>query len=154
MSKQASKTGVSESSELAPQTLESSTPITKEQNKAQAISWDEWTIAEHDKDRGTRQVIDEPKTPFVTSQNLKEAALAEALELKLNEAKDEQEKTEENKKAFEEKRKRHYNMGSRMKEAMRIAQKSIEEEDSDKEQTGQPNDSEQKKINSPSSTKS
>jgi len=28
------------------------------------VKWDEETIAEHDKERGTRQVIDEPDTPF------------------------------------------------------------------------------------------
>lgn len=28
------------------------------------IKWDEATIAEHDKDRGTRMKIDEPKTPY------------------------------------------------------------------------------------------
>lgn len=31
------------------------------------VRWDEATIAEHDKDRGTRMVIDEPDTPFVRS---------------------------------------------------------------------------------------
>jgi len=31
------------------------------------IRWDEDTIAEHDKDRGTRMKIDEPDTPFVRS---------------------------------------------------------------------------------------
>ncbi|KAK8810374.1 hypothetical protein WA538_002947 [Blastocystis sp. DL] len=29
------------------------------------VTWDEATIAEQDKDRGTRCVIDEPKTPYV-----------------------------------------------------------------------------------------
>ena len=28
------------------------------------IAWDEPTIAEHDKERGTRMKIDEPDTPF------------------------------------------------------------------------------------------
>merc|ERR1719379_2705096 len=31
------------------------------------ITWDEQAIAEHDKERGTRQKIDEPDTPFVRS---------------------------------------------------------------------------------------
>lgn len=31
------------------------------------VTWDEHIIAEHDKDRGTRQKIDEPDTPFVRS---------------------------------------------------------------------------------------
>ena len=30
--------------------------------------WDEPTIAEHDKERGTRQKIDEPDTPFASYQ--------------------------------------------------------------------------------------
>ena len=33
-------------------------------SKTTVIKWDEVTIAEHDKERGTRQVIDEPPTPF------------------------------------------------------------------------------------------
>lgn len=32
--------------------------------KKSRITWDEEVIAEHDKDRGTRQIIDEPPTPF------------------------------------------------------------------------------------------
>jgi len=28
------------------------------------VKWDETTIQEHDKERGTRQKIDEPKTPY------------------------------------------------------------------------------------------
>ena len=34
------------------------------------ITWDEEAIAEHDKERGTRQKIDEPKTPFVHDSEL------------------------------------------------------------------------------------
>jgi hypothetical protein len=33
-------------------------------SKKSGIAWDEPTIAEHDKDRGTRMKIDEPDTPF------------------------------------------------------------------------------------------
>lgn len=33
-------------------------------SRKQTIIWDEPTIAEHDKERGTRQKIDEPPTPF------------------------------------------------------------------------------------------
>mmetsp|Transcript_27425 Transcript_27425/g.69164 ORF Transcript_27425/g.69164 Transcript_27425/m.69164 type:complete len:192 (-) Transcript_27425:212-787(-) len=40
------------------------------------VKWDEWTIAEHDKERGTRQKIDEPKTPFVTLEEAKAEAAA------------------------------------------------------------------------------
>lgn len=35
--------------------------------KPDRVTWDEVTIAEHDKERGTRQKIDEPDTPFVRS---------------------------------------------------------------------------------------
>eukprot|EP00933_Yihiella_yeosuensis_P043672 TRINITY_DN38605_c0_g1_i1.p1 TRINITY_DN38605_c0_g1~~TRINITY_DN38605_c0_g1_i1.p1 ORF type:complete len:191 (+),score=49.06 TRINITY_DN38605_c0_g1_i1:68-640(+) len=35
--------------------------------EAAHVSWDEENLAEHDKLRGTRQKIDEPKTPFVHS---------------------------------------------------------------------------------------
>ncbi|CAE7658757.1 unnamed protein product, partial [Symbiodinium sp. CCMP2456] len=31
------------------------------------VHWDEQCIAEHDKERGTRQKIDEPDTPFIRS---------------------------------------------------------------------------------------
>jgi len=34
------------------------------------IQWDEPTIAEHDKDRGTRMKIEEPDTPFNHSSTL------------------------------------------------------------------------------------
>eukprot|EP00438_Fugacium_kawagutii_P016156 Skav224590 [mRNA] locus=scaffold2684:133988:142555:- [translate_table: standard] len=34
---------------------------------AARVTWDEECIAEHDKERGTRQKIDEPDTPFVRS---------------------------------------------------------------------------------------
>eukprot|EP01032_Pedospumella_encystans_P000441 gene441-508_t len=33
-------------------------------DKKQKIQWDEETIAEHDKERGSRQKIDEAPTPF------------------------------------------------------------------------------------------
>jgi len=39
----------------------------QQQQQQQHVTWDEATIAEHDKDRGTRMVIDEPDTPFVRS---------------------------------------------------------------------------------------
>lgn len=40
--------------------ISSSEPAKRER----VIQWDEETIAEHDKERGTRQKIDEPSTPF------------------------------------------------------------------------------------------
>jgi len=33
-------------------------------SKRKGVQWDEPTIAEHDKERGTRKKIAEPKTPF------------------------------------------------------------------------------------------
>jgi len=48
--------------------LEASFPVvfgmSKEDKKGAHVKFDEATIAEHDKLRGTRQKIDEPKTPF------------------------------------------------------------------------------------------
>ena len=41
-------------------------PPSEKPKEKDGVKWDEWTIAEHDKERGTRQKIDEPKTPFVT----------------------------------------------------------------------------------------
>ncbi len=36
----------------------------KNEMEKRKIVWDEETIAEHDKERGTRMKIEEPKTPF------------------------------------------------------------------------------------------
>eukprot|EP00929_Paragymnodinium_shiwhaense_P034064 TRINITY_DN18578_c0_g1_i1.p1 TRINITY_DN18578_c0_g1~~TRINITY_DN18578_c0_g1_i1.p1 ORF type:complete len:219 (+),score=57.12 TRINITY_DN18578_c0_g1_i1:71-727(+) len=41
------------------------------------ISWDEANLAEHDKERGTRQKIDEPKTPWASSPVLSDDEDAE-----------------------------------------------------------------------------
>eukprot|EP00448_Togula_jolla_P040295 CAMPEP_0170630894 /NCGR_PEP_ID=MMETSP0224-20130122/34286_1 /TAXON_ID=285029 /ORGANISM="Togula jolla, Strain CCCM 725" /LENGTH=211 /DNA_ID=CAMNT_0010959067 /DNA_START=82 /DNA_END=717 /DNA_ORIENTATION=- len=49
------------------------------------VQWDEETIAEHDKERGTRQKIDEPPTPFVRSP---EAASDDEGEKRLSPGKD------------------------------------------------------------------
>ena len=38
----------------------------KKARRSSQITWDEPTIAEHDKERGTRMVIDEPDTPFAS----------------------------------------------------------------------------------------
>lgn len=37
---------------------------------ADRVKFDEEVIAEHDKDRGTRQKIDEPKTPYEEGQEI------------------------------------------------------------------------------------
>jgi len=39
----------------------------RETNSKGRVHWDEQSIAEHDKERGTRQKIDEPDTPYVRS---------------------------------------------------------------------------------------
>lgn len=42
------------------------------QNKIKPhVTWDEDQIAEHDKTRGTKMKIDEPKTPYVTDEEFK-----------------------------------------------------------------------------------
>ncbi len=43
-----------------------STPSSGKPRRRSALTWDEETIALHDKDRGTRQKIDEPDTPYTT----------------------------------------------------------------------------------------
>lgn len=46
-------------------TCRTCTPHSPFQPRKKHVTWDEATIAEQDKDRGTRCVIDEPKTPYV-----------------------------------------------------------------------------------------
>lgn len=36
----------------------------RRESHSKGVRWDEEVIKEHDKERGTRQRIDEPKTPF------------------------------------------------------------------------------------------
>ena len=48
----------------------------QQKRKMSGIVWDEWTIAEHDKERGTRQIIDEPKTPFEKMSEVSEVKLS------------------------------------------------------------------------------
>ena len=75
-------------------------------------------IAEHDKERGTRQKIDEPKTPFAQDEP-KELDL-KVLEYKLgriergeesseDSSEEETEEQREKRRLFEAKRKAHYN---------------------------------------------
>lgn len=44
--------------------MEGFTALHHHHQEADHVKFDEFTIAEHDKDRGTRQRIDEPKTPY------------------------------------------------------------------------------------------
>lgn len=46
-------------------------------NQQKAIKWDEETIAEHDKERGTRQKIEEVDTPYERDQSAYEEEEAE-----------------------------------------------------------------------------
>jgi len=39
--------------------------------KVMKVTWDEEQLAEHDKTRGTKMKIDEPKTPYVTDEEFK-----------------------------------------------------------------------------------
>ncbi|XP_049852633.1 protein phosphatase inhibitor 2-like [Schistocerca gregaria] len=47
-------------------------PGKKKRKGISHITWDEDTIREHDKDRGTRQKIDEPKTPYTEGYSSEE----------------------------------------------------------------------------------
>eukprot|EP00938_MAST-03A_sp_MAST-3A-sp1_P007374 g7374.t1 len=101
------------------------------------IVWDEEVIAEHDKERGTRQKIDEPDTPYeyaVEEEEEEKTAPIEFNELaaKLDTLKRQRDEglTDDDvkKKKFEDKRKNHYNMGARMR-AMKEQMKREEEEE-------------------------
>uniref|UniRef100_A0A0G4F9G3 Protein phosphatase inhibitor 2 n=1 Tax=Chromera velia CCMP2878 TaxID=1169474 RepID=A0A0G4F9G3_9ALVE len=82
-----------------------------EKKKSAGVKFDEAVIAEHDKERGTRQKIIEPKTPFhyasedgqdqEASSSNGGAVCPKDLANKLND--------HAKKAAFEEKRKAHYN---------------------------------------------
>ena len=78
--------------------------------KAKTIKWDEETIREHDKERGTRMKIDEPKTPF-------EYAHSSSEEPEQVDPQDIEEALEKHKKHqdFCTKRRQHYNEFQQMK---------------------------------------
>ncbi|CAD7925626.1 unnamed protein product [Amoebophrya sp. A25] len=106
-------------------------------HKSDAVTWDEEAIAEHDKERGTRQKIDEPKTPYVGPSTPAPAPVA-AMDLaaKLTALSEEQTAAEEKKADFEDKRKKHYNEGLKIKEVMAQAKKEmaqLEENDDEEE---------------------
>jgi hypothetical protein len=42
--------------------------VNREKKEKPHVTWDEEQIAEHDKTRGTKMKIDEPKTPYVTDE--------------------------------------------------------------------------------------
>lgn len=41
------------------------------------VTWDEEQIAEHNKTRGQKMKIDEPKTPYVTDEEFKQLCMAD-----------------------------------------------------------------------------
>ena len=43
----------------------------KKSNNKPHVTWDEEQLAEHDKTRGNKMKIDEPKTPYVTDEEFK-----------------------------------------------------------------------------------
>eukprot|EP01066_Platyproteum_vivax_P014241 Platyproteum_vivax@DN638_c0_g1_i1.p2 len=71
------------------------------------VSFDEISIAEHNKDRGTRMHIDEPKTPYHPPPEATDCPekFNDQLCMKLNEFQQKQENTSE----FRAQRKEHYN---------------------------------------------
>lgn len=74
------------------------------EEERKGIKWDEEGIQEHDKTRGTRMKITEPKTPYNYYNEDEDPDLIESVEEaipKLEKLKKKQE--------FEEKRKHHYN---------------------------------------------
>ncbi|CAG9319007.1 unnamed protein product [Blepharisma stoltei] len=96
------------------------------------IKWDETVIREHDKERGTRNKIDEPKTPFhymdseqseeAEEQNIDLSDLASKLENHIS------------KEEFKIKRREHYNEFKKMQEMrQKIHEEEEEEEKEDKE---------------------
>ena len=50
--------------------LQASSDISKKKDKSMKphVTWDEEQLAEHDKTRGQKMKIDEPKTPYVTEE--------------------------------------------------------------------------------------
>ncbi|CAD7928435.1 unnamed protein product [Amoebophrya sp. A120] len=108
------------------------------------VKWDEHTIAEHDKDRGTRMKIDEPKTPYhappqgrsssSSSMTTSHAPLqTDQLAAKLNALSLEQTEEEKKKQDFLDARKKHYNEGMKIKEMMARGMMQDEEESDDDE---------------------
>ncbi len=87
----------------------------EEDKKKQQVHFDEATIAEHDKDRGTRMTIDEPDTPFARSPLVSESEddLGHSRPLhprfSLDAASPSSARSEDDHAAFKAKRKAHYN---------------------------------------------
>lgn len=51
--------------------MASNQPEKAKKEKKARVTWDEDQIAEHDKTRGTKMKIDEPKTPYVTDEEFR-----------------------------------------------------------------------------------
>lgn len=86
------------------------------------IKWDEQAISEHDKTRGTRMKIKEPKTPYNYYNEDDDPDLVDVSKAipKLEEIKTKQD--------FQEKRKHHYNEYEIMKQ---FREKQMKEEEDD-----------------------
>ena len=86
----------------------------KNQGKHQHVRFDEATIAEHDKERGTRMVIDEPDTPFARSPLMSESEddsvhTRASARFALDGASEVSGRSEDEHAVFKAKRKAHYN---------------------------------------------
>lgn len=108
------KQGVPEVHHNIQQTTQGIHPILKHEGEHHKhpdhISFDEKTIAEHDKLRGTRQIIDDPKTPFPGGVKSHPENLIDQLNEKLQtETSLPAAAIHAKKTDFEEKRKKHYN---------------------------------------------
>ncbi|CAG9324859.1 unnamed protein product [Blepharisma stoltei] len=78
----------------------------QKQDHRRGIQWDEEVIKEHDKERGTRMKVTEPKTPY-NYMDIEEVNEEIRTEEVLNDASKELEKVRK-KQEFEERRKQHY----------------------------------------------
>lgn len=80
------------------------------QRKKEHVHFDEATIAEHDKERGTRMAIDEPDTPFARSPLVSESDDdSRVAHFNLDAASVTSGRSEDEHAAFKARRKAHYN---------------------------------------------
>ncbi len=80
--------------------------------KKEHVHFDEATIEEHDKERGTRMIIDEPDTPFARSPLVSESeddSMSRVTQFNLDAASVTSGRSEDEHAAFKARRKAHYN---------------------------------------------
>lgn len=124
--------------------------------KTSHIRFDEKVIQEHDKLRGTRQKIEEPKTPFFHEESshddskqkidlsqledrLQQMASRKSMEGAEGQATDEPEALRNSRHAdFEAKRKQHYNEFQEMKRLLQSRDGLDEEDEEDEEEEAKP----------------